>query len=309
MEAGGHPGRSWWPLAILLLAGVFTFGSAGHGQVIKAETDLVVLPVTVTHKGHFVPGLKKEDFRVYEDGQLQPISIFLHEDIPVTVGLVLDSSGSMGPNRGEVVEAAKDFLASSNPQDQIFVVNFNEHVSFGLPVGTAFTSNVDELEKAILRGPSTGMTALYDAIAAGLKQLALGNRRKKALVIITDGGDNASHERFRQVLEQVRSGNAILYCIGLVAESEADVNPGMLRKLAKDTGGEAYFPESVKELPRICQQIAEDLRDQYTIGYAPTNKVHDGSYRAIRVTVVGHKGLEVRTRSGYFASGQAQTGS
>lgn len=278
-------------------------------QVIEAETDLVVLPVTVTHKGHFVPDLKKDDFRVYEDGQLQFIKIFLHEDIPVTVDLVLDSSGSMGPNRSEVVEAAKDFLASSNPQDQIFVVNFNEHVYFGLPPGTLFTSNVAELEAAVLQGPSTGMTALYDAISAALKRLAPGTTRKKALLIITDGGDNASHASFRQMIEQVRRSNAILYCIGLVAESESDVNPRILRKLAKDTGGEAYFPQSAKELPQICQQIARDLRNQYTIGYTPTNKVHDGSYRAVCVVVVGRKGVAVRTRSGYVASGEGQAGS
>jgi Ca-activated chloride channel homolog len=111
------------------------------------------------------------------------------------------------------------------------------------------------------------------------------------------------------VLEQVRSSNAILYCIGIVTESEAEVNPGILRKLAKDTDGEAYFLQSVKELPKICEQIARDLRDQYTIGYTPTNKVHDGSYRAVRVVVVGHKGLVLRTRSGYLATGQMQTGS
>jgi Ca-activated chloride channel homolog len=316
MEAGGHRRRDWWPLSILLISAAFivfalTSSRPLIGQVIRAESDLVVLPVTVTQHGKFVPDLKKEDFRVYENGQLQPISIFLHEDIPISAGLVLDGSGSMAPNRNEVVEAAKDFLNSSNPQDQIFVVNFNEKVSFGLSAGTPFTSNVEELQAAVLKGPSTGMTALYDAISAALEHLALSSRRKKALLIITDGGDDGSHESFRQVLEQARRSNAIIYCIGIVSESQADVNPGLLRKLAKDTGGEAFFPQSPKELPQICQEIAHDLREQYTIGYTLTNKSDNGSYRAIRVKVVGpgHKGLVVRTRSGYYATREGETGS
>lgn len=316
MEASGHPGRNWWPPSILMISGAFVvFAVTGFrplvGQVIRAESDLVILPVTVTHNGKAVANLRKEDFRVYENGQFQPISIFLHEDIPITAGLVLDGSGSMAPNRNEVVEAAKDFLDSSNPQDQIFVVNFNEKVSFGLTPGIPYTSNIEELQAAVLKGPSTGMTALYDAMSAALKHLALGTRRKKALLIITDGGDDASHESFRQVLEQARRSNAIIYCIGIVSESQADVNPEMLRKLAKNTGGEAFFPQSPKELPQICQLIARDLREQYTIGYTPTDKSDNGSYRAIRVKVVGpgHKGLTVRTRSGYYAIPQGEAGS
>jgi Ca-activated chloride channel homolog len=298
-------------LLISTLAGVRGFPHArapgpnnGQLQVLRSEVDLVVLPVTVTdHQGQFVSGLTEGDFRIYENGHLQSISLFDHSDVPVTVGLVVDSSGSMRPNRSEVAEAARDFLTSSNPQDEIFVVNFNERVSLGLPPSVPFTSNATQLEAAVLQGPSTGMTALYDATVFALKHLALGTNDKKALIIISDGGDNSSYEDFRQVLAAAQHGNAILYAIGILNEAEADVNPGVLRKLAKATGGEAYFPKSAEDLPGICQQIARDLREQYTIAYVPTDKNHDGTYRAIRVSVhaPGKRALVVRTRAGYFA--------
>jgi Ca-activated chloride channel homolog len=283
----------------------------GNLQVIRSETDLVVLPVTVTDRhGRFVSGLTESDFRVYENGQLQSVTDFSHLDVPVTVGLIVDSSGSMQGNRPEVAEAAKDFLSSSNAQDQIFVVNFNEHVRFGLPPDTPFTNKVSDLEAAVFRGPSTGLTALYDAVAAGLKQLAKGANEKKALIVISDGGDNASHETFRDVLNLALHGNAIIYAIGLLDQGESDVNPGVLRKLAKVTGGRAFFPQSAVDLAATCQQIAQDLREQYRIAYAPSDARHDGTYRAIRVSVhaPGKGSRTVRTRAGYFApSGSTET--
>lgn len=273
-------------------------------QVIREEADLVVLPVTVTdHHGQFVPGLKSEDFRVYENNKLQKISLFAQTDVPVAVGLVIDDSGSMYPNRAEVMQGAKDFLASSNPKDQVFVVNFNEKASLGLPPSVPFTSNVKELEAAVLRGPSAGLTALYDALALALKHLALTTRKKKALIVISDGGDDASHKDFRQALSSARHGNAIIYTMGIISEEESDVDPGVLKRLARDTGGEAYFPKSAAALPAIYHRIAEDLRAQYTIGYIPINRSRDGSYRTIRITVraKGHGRLDARTRKGYFA--------
>jgi len=233
------------------------------------------------------------------------------------VGLVLDSSGSMRPNRGEVTQAAKDFLLSSNPQDEVFVVNFNESVSFGLPASVPFTSNVEQLEEAVLRGPSYGMTALYDALGVALKHLSQATIQKKALILISDGGDNASHEGFQQVLASARHGNAIIYTIGILSENAADVNPDVLRKLARETGGQAFFPESAEKLPAICRKIARDLREQYTLAYVSTDTRRDGKYRTIRVTVraPGHEHLRVRTRDGYYApsgeasgTGRAQTG-
>lgn len=280
---------------------------ANGSDVIRSEADMVVLPVSVTdHHGHFVAGLTKNDFTVYDDGRPESIDLFMHDDAPVTVGLIIDCSGSMRPNREEVAEAAKDFLRSSNPQDQIFVVNFNETASLGLPANMPFTSNVSDLVAAVETGPSEGMTALYDAIDLGLKHLALGTNRKKALVIISDGGDNASQETLKQTLAAVQHSSAITYTIGIIAADQADVNPRVLRKLAKDTGGESYFPTSAEQLPGICQQVAHDLREQYTLAYLPTTGQSAG-YRTIRVVVhaPGHHGLKVRTRAGYLATADA----
>jgi Ca-activated chloride channel family protein len=278
-------------------------GQSNGSDVIRSEADMVVLPVSVTHHGHFVSGLTKNDFTVYDDGKPQKIDLFMHDDAPVTAGLIIDCSGSMAPNRAEVAEAAKDFLRSSNPQDQIFVVNFNETPALGLPPNMPFTSNVSDLVSAVETGPSEGMTALYDAIHLGLKHLALGTNRKKALIIISDGGDNASDETLKQTLAAVQRSSAITYTIGIIAADQADVNPGVLRKLARDTGGEAYFPTSAEQLPGICQQIAHDLREQYTLAYLPSNG-HSAGYRTIRVAVhaPGHHGLKVRTRAGYLAT-------
>jgi Ca-activated chloride channel homolog len=307
-------------ITLLLLVSALAIATAGFThfrgavpknaglQTLRSEVDLVVLPVTVTdRKGRFVSSLAESDFQVFENGQPQTISRFSHNDVPVTVGLVVDSSGSMGANRAEVVQAAKDFLTSSNPQDQIFVVNFNERASLGLPPGEAFTSNVAQLEEAVQRGPSTGMTALYDATALALRHLAGGTNDKKALIIISDGGDNASREKFRQVLKTAQHSSAIFYTIGIINDAEADVNPGVLRKLAKATGGEAYFPKSAQELPGICEEIAHDLREQYSIAYVPADKAHDGKYRAIRVTAhaPGRGTLVVRARAGYYAPSAA----
>jgi len=282
-----------------------------QSDVIRSEADMVVLPVSVLGgHGHFVSGLPQKDFTVYDDGHPQKIDLFMQDDAPVTVGLIIDCSGSMRPNRQEVAEAAKDFLRSSNPQDQIFVVNFNETASLGLPPDMPFTGNVSNLVSAVETGPSEGMTALYDAIDLGLKHLALGANRKKALVIISDGGDDASEETLKQTLAAVQRSSAITYTIGIIAPDQANVNPGVLRKLARDTGGEAYFPGSADELPGICQQIAHDLREQYTIAYLPSNSRKAG-YRTIRVVVhaPGHHGLKVRTRAGYLATAEASAAS
>lgn len=278
-------------------------------QVIRSEADLVVLPVTVTDRhGHFVAGLKQEDFHVYTDGKPQAIRLFMHDDAPVTAGLVIDCSGSMKENRAEVAEAAKDFLASSNPQDQIFVVNFNETAHLGLPTDLPFTSDVSQLVSAVETGPSKGLTALYDAVALGLRHLALGANQKKALIIVSDGGDDASYLNFKKTLAAVQHSSTVIYSIGIVASDQANVDPGALKKMAKETGGQSYFPKSTEQLPGISQQIARDLREQYTIAFLPDQAARKGGFRKIRVTVKapGHGGLKVRTRLGYLAGGSAE---
>jgi VWFA-related protein len=210
----------------------------------------------------------------------------------------------MGPKRDDVIAAAMAFARSSNPQDQMFVVNFNEHVSFGLPAKILFTDNRDQLQEALSEIKTIGQTALYDGIAVGLDHLKQGNRDKKVLVLISDGGDNASKHSLAQVLSMAKQSSAIIYAIGIYDASDSDQNPGVLNRFARETGGKAYFPESSREIPSICEEIARDIRNQYTLAYVPTIAAQDGSYRAIEVkaSAPGHGRLSVRTRPGYFVS-------
>ena len=271
---------------------------------IRVNADSVVLHATVQNrKGILVSGLGKDNFQVYEDGVLQQIDYFSHEDIPVTVGLVVDNSGSMGPKRSEVIAAALAFARSSNPADQMFVVSFNEHVSFGLPDNTLFTDQVAQLQVALSKIAANGMTALYDAVAAALEHLKKGNRDKKVLIVISDGGDNASKHNLAQIMAMAGHPDAIIYTIGLFISEDPDRNLHALKQLAKDTGGEAFLPESVNEVLPICERIARDIRNQYTIAYSPTNKKQDGTYRVIQVKAgaPGRGRVFVRTRAGYNA--------
>ena len=271
---------------------------------INVSVDMVVLHATVQNsKGNLVSGLGKDDFQVYEGGVLQEIKSFSHEDIPVTVGLVVDNSGSMGPKRSEVIAASLAFARSSNPADQMFVVSFNENVSFGLPADTPFTDKVAQLEVALSAISAEGMTALYDAVNAGLEHLKNGNRDKKVLIVISDGGDNASKHKLSQIMAMVGRPDAIIYTIGIFDSEDPDRNPHVLKKLAKTTGGEAFLPGSVTDVIPICERIARDIRNQYTIVYAPTNRKQDGTYRVIQVKagVQDRERLQVRTRAGYTA--------
>ncbi|MFY9911254.1 MAG: VWA domain-containing protein [Candidatus Sulfotelmatobacter sp.] len=276
---------------------------------IKVNVDLMILRATVQdRKKVLVSGLDRNDFQVYENGVLQPIKHFSHEDIPVTVGLVVDNSGSMKPKRADVIAAALAFARSSNPQDQMFVVDFNEKVSFGLPDNTPFTDQVPQLELALSRIAPDGETALYDAIAAALEHVKKGSRDKKVLIVISDGGDNASKHKLSEIMALAAQSEVIIYTIGIFDEQDEDRNPGVLKRLAKETGGEAYLPESLKEVAPLCEQIAHDIRNQYTIAYVPTDRNRDGSYRAIQVkaSAPGLGRLLVRTRTGYFARSARQ---
>jgi Ca-activated chloride channel family protein len=279
------------------------------GETIRVSVDLVDLHVTVqSHKDMFASGLGKENFQVYEDGVLQQISSFSSEDMPVTVGLVVDNSGSMKPKVGEVIAAATAFARSSNPEDQMFVVLFNENVSFGLPASTPFTDKEAQLRVALSRIKATGMTALYDAVAAALEQVKKGNRDKKVLIVISDGADNASKRSLSQVMALARQSDTIVYTMGLFEEGDPDRNPGALKQLARATGGETFLPESLKEVVPICERIAREIRNQYSIAYVPTNRKQDGAFRAIQVkaSAPGRGRLSVRTRAGYYAPLKAQ---
>jgi VWFA-related protein len=276
---------------------------------IRVSVSSVVLHATVeNNKGTPVSGLGKDDFQVYEDGTLQQIEYYSHEDIPVTVGLVLDNSGSMGPKREEVIAAALAFARSSNPQDQMFVVNFNEHVSFGLPPDTPFTDQTAQLQAALSKFKTNGETALYDALAAALEHLKMGNRDKKVLIVVSDGGDNASQYKLSQILTLAGQSDAIIYTIGIYTDEDPDKKPDALRRLSNATGGSAHFPQSIPEVVPLCVRIAHDIREQYTLAYTPANRNPDGAYRVIQVkaTAPDHGRMTVRTRAGYYAPSNPQ---
>ena len=272
---------------------------------IRSDVELVVLRATVRdHNGAPVSGLTQESFRVYEDKVLQPMESFSHDDVPVTIGLVIDGSGSMRPKRSDVIAAALAFARSSNVEDQMFVVNFNEHVSMGLPANMPFTNNAAQLETALSRHVLTGMTALYDAIAVALEQLQKGKWDKKVLIVVSDGGDNASKRDLAQVMSMVNKADAAIYTLGIYDETDEDRNPRALEHLSRASGGEAFFPKTLQEILPICEQIAHDIRSQYTITFEPTNKKEDGAYRAIEVKAresSSGRRLTVITRAGYTA--------
>jgi VWFA-related protein len=271
------------------------------------DVALVVLHATVSDRqGGFVSNLGERDFEVYEDGAPQRIQLFKNEDIPVTVGLVVDHSTSMQPKLAEVGAAAGAFVRSSNREDEMFVINFNEIVSLGLPGAIRFTDSAAELGDAIERAPAKGMTALYDAITKALEELRAGSRDKKALIVVSDGGDNASAHSLAQVMKLAGQSSAVIYTLGLFDEQGPDQNPGVLKRLAQATGGEAFLPDQLSEVAPICEGIARDIRHQYTIGYVPINMPRNGAYRAIRVVAraKGHDKLSVRTRTGYIAGGE-----
>jgi VWFA-related protein len=248
-------------------------------------------------------GLQREDFTVFEDGKPQPILLFRHEDTPVTVGLVIDHSSSLREKLPDVTAAAEAFVKSSNPNDRMFVVNFNETAFLGLPIATRFSDSAEQLGKAIWGAPAGGRTALYDAIALALKRLGESTDDKKVLIVISDGGDNASKATLASVLHKTELSNATIYAIGIFESDDPDKNPGVLRRLAKESGGEAYFPGQLSETVEICQRIAREIRDQYTIGYSSTNARREDVYHKVRLAAHEKDDgkLLVRTRAGYSA--------
>lgn len=295
-------------LALLLLFSLTLSDSTQDAFKISINVDYVVLNATVRdRKGRLVSDLKERDFSVQEDGVAQPLRIFRHEDLPITVGLVVDHSGSMKRKIDDVINSALTFLRFSNPQDQLFVVNFNEHVSFGLPPGREFTSVPAELRSAILQTPTTGKTALYDAIIIALERLKLGGRDRHVLIVISDGADNASKQTLDGLLSLAGQSNAMIYTIGIFAPDDPDRNPAVLRRIAHATGGEAFFPSELNKLPAICERIALEIRDQYILGYISTNQGPPGRHRRIRVVAnsSSYDKLSVRTREGYI-SGKSQ---
>ena len=277
---------------------------------LRVETDLVSFNVTVTD-GHNKPikGLKRENFRVFEDGVEQPIEHFGDDDYPYTMGLVLDRSGSMAFVIEDVYNAAFHTIRASKPDDEFFVITFNQHAD----ILQDFSSDRKLLQTSLKGVEAGGSTALYDAIYTGLKHLERGQHDKKALLVVTDGADNSSTLKFKDLVEFIRERHVAIYVVGFfesmgpassLFEDTSEVD--RLTKIAQVTGGKAYFPKSMKECDIACIAIATELRRQYSLGYYPKNKNRDGSWREIRVEVVapdsfGSANLIARTREGYYA--------
>jgi Ca-activated chloride channel homolog len=280
-----------------------------EGQfTIAVDVDLVVFNVTVTDsRGRQVSGLKAADFQVSEEGRIQNIKLFRAEDVPATVGLIIDNSGSMREKRPDVTKAALAFVSASNPADEMFVMDFNENVYFGLPPSLPFTNDADVIRSALLQRPPSGLTALYDALAAGIEHLQGGKWDRKALVLLSDGGDNASHRKLDDIFQAAQRSSATIYTIGIYDETDADRNPGVLKKLAGQSGGRAYFPDSLNHLEHVWREIAGGIRSQYTIGYSSTNSRRDGSFRRVKISASrdGGRSLRVTSRPGYI--GPAET--
>jgi Ca-activated chloride channel family protein len=268
------------------------------------DVDLVVFNVTVTDsRGRHVSGLKQADFHIYEEDRLQDIKLFNAQDAPATVGLIIDNSSSMHDKREDVAKAALAFVGASNSEDEMFVVYFNEKVYMGLPPTIRFTSDLGQIRSALLRTAPDGLTALYDALAVGIEHLKTGTRDRKALVVLSDGGDNASRHRLGDVLQIAQRSSATIYTIGIYDETDRDRNPRVLRKIARLSGGRAYFPDSLNDLERVWRDVAGGIRSQYAIGYHSSNPNRDGTFRKVKLTASrnGGRGLRVTTRDGYFA--------
>ena len=270
------------------------------------SSELVVLPVVVTDKqGRYISDLPSAQFAVYDNGRRVPIELFTNEDTPVTVGLIIDASGSMRAKLGEVVAASLTFARSSNPQDELFAIRFNDDVQDVVPDRPfLMAGDLGALESAGTSVRADGLTALYDGVMAGLDHLAKGSRARRVLVVISDGGDNASDATLDRVLARARDSNAAIYTIGIYDDDDTDKNPGVLKSLARTTGGERYLPRSPGDLLRACDRIARDIRGGYTIGYVPPAR--DGVYHRIKVEIdaASARRLNVRTRPGYFAAGR-----
>jgi len=281
-----------------------------QGSTIKIDVGLVVLHTTVLDdRGKFVDGLKSDNFRVFEDKVEQKLSIFKREDVPVSMGLVIDNSGSMRDKRPRVNEAAITLVEASNPRDEAFVVNFND--DFYLDLDKDFTNSIPELKEALERIDSRGSTALFDAVIGSLDHLKKASKDKRVLLVVTDGEDNSSHNSLEKTLREIQKTDTVIYTIGLLGdEKRKERNHAMkaLREIAEASGGLAFFPESVDDVHNICEQVAHDIRNQYTLAYYPSNTKKDGTFRAVSVQVIPPRGrgrLVARTRNGYYAPNAA----
>jgi VWFA-related protein len=278
----------------------------GEGYVLHTDVEEVALNCTVLDDhNRLVPGLKKEEFQVLEDGVRQTLISFQHTDLPVSIALVVDNSGSMSRKRPSVNKSALDLIEASNPQDEAFVVNFSDEAF----IDQDFTSDVSKLREGLGHIEARGGTALYDAVVASADKLvADGKRPKQVLILITDGEDNASTLNLEQTIRRVQQlSGPVIYTIGLLfgdemSHSEVKHARRALEMLSTETGGMAFFPKSIEQIDQISAEVARDIRSQYTLGYHSTKPTTEPGFRRVEVTAEakGQGKLTVRTRTGYF---------
>ncbi len=279
----------------------------------STQSELVVLHVAVKDKkGGYVGGLGQDSFRVLEDRRPQEISFFNNQDAPVTVGLIIDASGSMAPNRSMVIAASMAFTKAMNPQDEFFVMGFNEHIHTPPPADKPFTNSEPALRVALVQAiKALGQTAIYNALNAGLEYVEKGGFERQVLIVLSDGGDNASGTTRAQVVANAQASNAVIYTIALVDPMDSEADPGFLKQLSESTGGVAFRPKNAAEIEDILQRVARDIRNMYTIGYVPSDEAAarqagQASKEPLRRVAVdvrlptGQK-LAVRTRRAYLA--------
>ncbi len=283
--------------------------SPGETPTFTSETKLVILPVTVSDKnGKLVPNLPQSAFKVLENGAEQPIKIFRREDVPVSLGIIIDNSGSMRDKRVKVETASADLVKNSNPQDEVFVVNFNDEAFLDVP----FTNDIKKLEQGLARIDSRGGTAMRDAISMSIDYMKeTGKKEKKVLLVVTDGNDTASTGTLEKVVAKAQRSEILVYAIGLLNEEErreAKKAKRALDEMTTASGGLSYYPKDLTDVDKIALQVAHEIRNQYTIGYTPTLQALDGSFRTIKVTVSGAgRSALVRTRTGYYATPDTDT--
>jgi VWFA-related protein len=275
----------------------------GDEAVFSTETRLVQLPVTVSDKnGHLVTNLPQSAFQVSENGVPQIIKLFKREDVPISLGLVIDNSGSMREKRTSVESAALALVRDSNKQDEVFVVNFNDEPY----LDAEFTSDIAKMEQGLTKIDSRGGTAMRDAIRVSVDHLKeKGKRDKKVILVVTDGNDNASTMGLDSLVRLAQQDDVLIYAIGLLSDEEkreAGKAQRALNTLTDSTGGAVFYPKEVSEVEKIAHEVAYDIRNQYTIGYTPTNTALDGTFRTVKVTVKAPGNPIARTRSGYYAT-------
>ena len=292
-------------LGVLALAAGLALAQQDETPVFTADTRLVLLNASVVDKnGKLITNIPQSAFKVYENGVEQPLKIFRREDVPVSMGIVIDNSGSMRDKRAKVAAASMALVKASNPQDEVFIVNFNDDAY----LDQSFTSDTRKLEDALGKIDSKGGTAMRDAISMSIDYTKeKGKRDKKVLLVVTDGNDNASRpdDTLEQLVRQAQQSEVLIYCIGLLNEEEqreAKKAKRALNALAKASGGLDYYPKDLAEVDKITPEVAHEIRNQYILAYSPTNEALDGSFRKINVTVKAAGNPTVRTRSGYYAT-------